>query len=150
AVPLAKYDQAAVGQGDQPEQVFQEPVEQRIQLERLPEVLGQLQDAAQLVFRVLGEQGRVGGAGLDLFNDGRHAALGGDVLAQGEEAIADLQPVGGGQRPTAGDPHAVEEGPVDAAQVLDEIAAVPAQDLGVPPADGRGRDGDGRVGLPAD
>src|SRR5262245_40873133 len=109
----------------------------------------QQQDGLQLLFRVVGEQGRVGDSGIHLFEDGLRAA-GARGRLKNEDVFADGHLVAVRERLTAADPAAIEERAVVAAEILDEIRARFAQDLGVAPTDLTGGKADVGVRLTPD
>src|SRR5262249_37407028 len=131
AVALAQHDQSAIGQGEELQQVFQELVEQRLQLEGLPQVLSQLQDGLQLLLGVVGKQVGIADQGINLFADGPRGAFGLGVGLKTEDEIAERQSVAVLQRFGPRDPVPVEQGAVGAAEVLDEVRSVLPPDLGV-------------------
>ncbi len=63
---LAQQHHAAVGLGEQTQQVVQQTTQQRLHLQRAAQVLGNLQDHLQLVSGVLTEERMVGRRGADL------------------------------------------------------------------------------------
>src|SRR4030095_12847691 len=65
AFALAEQDHAAVGLGEQVQEVLQEAAQQRVDVEGLAEVVGDLQDALELVGGGGGGQGVVGRLGVD-------------------------------------------------------------------------------------
>ena len=64
-IPFAEEDHSPIGLGKEAQKVFQEPIQQRVDIESMAQVLGNLQDDLQLVRGILAEQSLIGGGGID-------------------------------------------------------------------------------------